>query len=76
MKAYDIIFLLGSVLTLVGAVLLVLVDRLEKGGIGLLILLLGMVIATYGLALRVFSQIFKKDGIDISTPLLLKQLRS
>ena len=63
MKAYNIIFLLGSILTLIGTALLVLVDRLERGGPGLLILLLGMVIATYGLVLRVFSQVFKKNGM-------------
>ena len=65
MKAYNTIFLLGSIITLIGTVLLVLVDRLERGGPGLLILLLGMVMATYGLVLRVFSQVFKKDGMFV-----------
>lgn len=63
MKSYDIIFLVGSAITLIGAVLLVSVDRLERNGLGLPILLLGMIIATYGLVLRVFSKVFKKDGM-------------
>jgi len=62
-KSYDIIFLVGSAITLIGAVLLVSVDRLERNGLGLPILLLGMIIATYGLVLRVFSKVFKKDGM-------------
>jgi len=65
MKSYDIIFLLGSVITLTGAVLLVSIDRLERNGLGLPILLLGMIIATYGLSLRVFSKVFKKDGMFV-----------
>ena len=68
MKAYNTIFLLGSILALTGTVLLVLIDRLERGP-GLLILLLGLVIATYGLVLRIFSQVFKKNGMYV----LLKQ---
>jgi len=64
MKAYNIIFLLGSILALIGTVLLVLIDRLERGP-GLLILLLGLVIATYGLVLRIFSQVFKKNGMYV-----------
>ncbi len=65
MKSYDIIFLVGSAVTLIGAVLLVSIDRLEKNGLGLLILLVGMVIATYGLVLRIFSKVFKKDGMFV-----------
>lgn len=63
MEWYDIIFLVGSTITLIGAALSVSIVHLEGNGLGLLILLLGMIVATYGLVLRVF----KKDKILVLT---------
>ncbi len=59
MEWYDIVFLVGTAITLIGAALSVSIVHLEGNGLGLLILLLGMIVATYGLVLRVF----KKDKI-------------
>ena len=68
MEWYDIVFLVGSTITLIGAALSVSVVHLEGNSLGLLILLLGMIAATYGLVLRVFNKIFKKkDKILVLT---------
>lgn len=63
MEWYDIVFLVGTAITLIGAALSVSIVHLEGNGLGLLILLLGMIVATYGLVLRVF----KKDKILVLT---------
>ena len=63
MEWYDIIFLVGSAITLIGAALSVSIAHLEGNGLVLLILLLGMIVATYGLVLRFFNKILKKDKI-------------